>query len=94
MARTRIALDPELVKRARQRAAKIGLSLDEYVSSLVESDLRVATQSSNISSIFNLGSSGGSNIAANKDAMIAEAFCSFHTRRRVKPPQTRHPVHK
>lgn len=35
-----------------------------------------------ITSIFDLGSSGGSNIARNKDSMIAEAFQSAHPKLR------------
>jgi hypothetical protein len=76
MVRTQITLESELQRKARRRASEMGISLAEYVRRLVARDLTRPDQKVDVSSIFDLGSSGGSNIAANKDAMIAEAFCS------------------
>ena len=74
MARTQITVDRETQNRARQRASELGISLAEYVRQLIARDLDRPQTNSDISCIFNLGSSGGSNIARDKDAMIAEAF--------------------
>lgn len=52
----------------------MGVSMAEYVRLLLERDLTLSQPKAHVSSIFNLGSSGGSNIARHKDAMIAEAI--------------------
>jgi len=74
MSRTQIALESETERRARERAADLGISLAEYVRGLVKRDLENPKAAADISCLFNLGSSGDSDIAANKDAMLAEAF--------------------
>jgi hypothetical protein len=76
MSRTQILLHPHTLRRARQRAADQGISLGEYVRRLVEQDLGRARVVREPSAVFNLGNSGGSNIAADKDRMIAEATSS------------------
>ncbi len=58
MSRTQITLDPDLQRRARQRAAKLG-----------------------VRAVFDLGASGGANVARDKDAMVATAFASRPSRR-------------
>ena len=80
MVRTQITLDSELQVQARQRASELGVSLAEYVRRLVARDVTrpELEQKPDISCIFNLGSSDGQDIAGNKDAMIAEAYASFH----------------
>jgi hypothetical protein len=82
MVRTQITLESELQRRARQRAGEIGVSMAEYVRQLVARDLARPEPKADVSNVFDLGSSRGSNIAANKDSMIAEAFSSF--RRKAK----------
>ena len=83
MSRTQISLEPEIQRRARRRANEMGLSLAEYVRRLVARDLGGQTPAPDPSLVFDLGSSGKSDIAKNKDAMIAEAFgSSSHKRRR------------
>lgn len=84
MARTQITFEPELARRARQRASSLGISLPEYVRRLVERDLRSMQAEADPAAVFNLGRSKGSNVAADKHAMIAEAFAATHkdTRRR------------
>jgi hypothetical protein len=86
MSRTQITLEPEIQRRARQRASDLGVSLAEYVRRLVSSDLGASRKVVGPSAVFDLGASGGSRIAANsiatnKDAMIAEAIAA----RRQKP---------
>lgn len=78
MVRTQITLESELQRKARRRASDMGVSLAEYVRRLVARDLARPEQRMDVSSIFDLGSSDGTDIAVNKDAMIAEAFLSFH----------------
>ncbi len=73
MARTQITLEPEIHKRARQRASELGVSLAEYLRRLVRKDLGNPRPKADVSCIFNLGSGGVSNIATQKDKMIAEA---------------------
>ena len=68
-----IDLDAEIERRACQRARELGISLPEYVRRLVIRDLGVSYKVADPSAVFDLGDSGGSNIAASKDALIAEA---------------------
>jgi hypothetical protein len=82
MVRTQITLESELQRRARQRASEAGVSLAEYVRRLVARDLARPKFGADVSTIFDLGSSGGSNIAKNKDSMIAEAFDAVRRRAR------------
>ena len=74
MARTQITLGNELQRRARRRASDMGVSFAEYVRRLVARDLAVPESTAEVDSIFDLGSSGGSDVARKKDSMIAEAF--------------------
>ena len=78
MARTQITLESEMRKRARQRAGDLGVSLAEYVRRLVARDLAGPKAIGDINRIFDLGSSVGSDIARDKDSIIAEAFQSRH----------------
>lgn len=74
MARTQITLEPETHKRARKRASELGVSLAEYVRTLVKQDLGNRPKKTDASCIFNLGDGGKSDIANEKDRMIAEAI--------------------
>lgn len=80
MVRTQITFDREMQKRARHKAAELGISLAEYVRRAVARDLASPKAKLDVSSIFNLGSSGGSNIARDKDALIAESIETLHQR--------------
>ena len=82
MVRTQITLEREMQKRARRRASEIGVSLAEYVRRLLARDLGRAEAQAHVTAVFDLGSSGGSNVARDKQAMIAEAFAS--TRRKAR----------
>lgn len=74
MARTQITLEPEQHRKARQRASELGVSLAEYLRRLINTDLGGREQQKlDVSCIFDLGSSTGSNIAQHKDQMIADA---------------------
>ena len=76
MARTQITLGNELQRRARRRASDMGVSFAEYVRRLVARDLAVPETTAEVDSIFDLGSSGNSDISKKKDSMIAEAFAA------------------
>lgn len=82
MVRTQIALDPEDHRRVKRRAAEQGVSLAEYVRRAVRRELgdeqRPATD---ISVIFGLGSSGGSDIAKHKDRYVGEAVEAEYLRK-------------
>lgn len=81
MARAQISLEPELQRRARQRAAQLGVSFAEYVRRAVERDLGRPRQKADPSIVFALGASGGSDVARHKDAMVAEAVAARSKRR-------------
>jgi plasmid stability protein len=82
MSRTQISLDPELQRRARQRAAKLGVSFAEYVRRVVERDLeRKSPPRPGAAAVFDLGASVGADIARDKDDMVAAAFSSRSRRR-------------
>jgi len=78
MARTQIALENEMQRRARQRANDLGVSLAEYFRRLVTRDLARPEATADVACIFDLGSSGCSDVDRNKGPMIAEAFYSSH----------------
>jgi hypothetical protein len=82
MAKTQITLETEMQRRARQRANDLGVSLAEYFRRLVARDLARPETAGNVGRIFDLGSSGGSDVASQKDSMIAEAF--QFTRRKLR----------
>ncbi|HYW44661.1 MAG TPA: hypothetical protein VE959_17500 [Bryobacteraceae bacterium] len=82
MARTQITLDPEIQRRARQRASDLGVSLAEYVRRLVVRDLGGSRAKANPALVFDLGNSGGSEIAKGKHAMVAEAMASSRASKR------------
>ena len=81
MARTQVTLDPEVQRRARQRASDLGVSLAEYVRRLVARDLGRSQVIADPASVFDLGSSIGSDIANDKNEMIATAFASARGKR-------------
>ena len=83
MSRTQISLPPEHHLRARRRASELGISFAEYVRRLVTRDLEEPSRPSvDISVLFDLGDSGGSDIAQHKDEYIGEAFEVMRRRRR------------
>jgi hypothetical protein len=85
--RTQITLDPELQKRARRKAADLGISFAEYIRRLVARDVSAPRKLNDPSVLFALGGSGGSDIARDKDEMVARAFAAARARRRPKRPK-------
>ncbi len=76
MSRTQITLEKELQKQAHRRASEMGVSFAEYVRRLVARDLVHPQTKGDLTCVFDLGISGVSDIAAEKDSMIGEAFAS------------------
>jgi hypothetical protein len=86
MARTQITLDPEQHRRARQRAAALGISLAEYVRRLVARDVAGTHRVVDASAVFDLGESSEADVSSHKDAYVAAAITS---RRRLAAPKAR-----
>jgi hypothetical protein len=82
MVRTQVTIENELQRRARRRATDIGVSFAEYVRRLVARDLAHPEPKVAPACIFDLGASGGSDIAADKDEMIGQAFSSERRKKR------------
>jgi len=82
MSRTQITLDPDLQRRARRRAARLGVSFAEYVRRVVERDLGgTEPDRGRVEAVFGLGASGGADVARDEDEMVAAAFASRPRRR-------------
>ena len=85
MSRTQVSLDPELQERARQRAARLGVSFAEYVRRVVKRDLGQVRPRRDAAAVFDLGSSGGADVARHKDEMVGRAVAAA----RPKPRRRR-----
>lgn len=72
--RTQIDLESEQHALAKRKAADLGISMAEYIRRLVERDLSQTGPSSDISDIFGIGDSGGSDIAVDRKGATAEAI--------------------
>jgi hypothetical protein len=73
MARIQVTLSTEDQRRARARATELGISFAEYVRRLVIRDLGETSSDSDPSALFDLGDSGGSDVARDKDRYVGEA---------------------
>jgi len=74
MVRTQIALDPDAHRRARGKAAKLGISLAEYIRRLVARDLEAETATaSDVEDAFDLGDGGPTDVARDLDFLVGEA---------------------
>jgi hypothetical protein len=81
MSRTQITLSPENHRLARRRAAELGISLAEYIRRLVDRDLEETMPArADISVIFGLGDSGGSDVGTHKHEYVGEAVDALHPR--------------
>ena len=92
--RTQITLDPELQRRARARAAELGISFAEYIRRVVAGDLGEPNKAKpDISIMFDLVDEGPpTDIARDKDKMIGEAVWKEHLRKtgRQARPKRKH----
>ena len=66
----------------KQKAADLGISMAEYIRRVVERDLQRADNRADVSVIFGLGRSGGSDIAAEGKDAISDAI-EAHWRERT-----------
>ena len=81
-ARTQITLDMATQRRAQAKAAELGISFAEYVRRLVAEDLGGPRPKADISVVFNLGASDRpTNVARDKDRLVAEALLEDHSRK-------------
>ena len=71
-----IDLEPEQHALAERKAADLGISIAEYICRLVEQDLAQTGPNSDISAIFGIGDSGGSDIAVDRKAASAETIAA------------------
>jgi hypothetical protein len=78
--RTQVVLDSELHRRARERALELGISFAEYIRRLVAADLGEVVNEVDVSTVFDLGESGQSDIANEKDEYLAAALSSERQR--------------
>ncbi len=77
-----VTLDRDHHQRAAEKAAGLGLSLAEYIRRLVAADLdQPANPRADISEIFGIGDSGGSDVARYKAEYLAEAIAADTFRR-------------
>lgn len=76
MIRTQISLDSERHAQARARAAELGVSLAEYMRRLVDRDVARPARTVDRSVVFDLGGGIPTDIARDKDHMIAEAVAA------------------
>jgi hypothetical protein len=72
MARVQVSFSPEEYQRARARAGELGVSFAEYVRRLVADDIG-GRRAADARSLFDLGDSGGSDVAQEKDRYLGEA---------------------
>lgn len=79
--RVQVTLDDDQHRRAKQKADGDGFSLAEYIRRLLAADLGEGQARVDVSAVFNLGGSGGSDIARDKDDYLGEAVEALHPRR-------------
>jgi len=78
MERTQLNLTAEQHRKARKRAEELGISLAEYVRRLVDADLKAMARPVSVEAVFDLGDSGGSDVARFKDDYVGEAVEAQH----------------
>ena len=74
--RTQIDLESEQHALVKRKAADLGISMAEYIRRLVERDLNQSDSSAEISAIFGIADSGGSDIAVDRKQATAEAIAA------------------
>jgi hypothetical protein len=88
--RTQITLDPETQRRAQAKAEQLGISFAAYVRRLMANDLGEPQSKPDISVMFDLIDEGpATNIARDKDKMVAEAVWQEHIRKTGRKRRTR-----
>jgi hypothetical protein len=74
LVRTQVSLPADDHRRAKQRAADLGVSLAEYVRRLVTQDLEESRGGADVTRLFALGASGIADVSENHDSHVAEAL--------------------
>lgn len=82
--RTQITLDADTHRRAKRRAADLGISFAEYVRRTLDRDLGDEPKGE-ISAIFGLFDSGRSDVSQHKERYLDEAAWSEHLRETGQP---------
>lgn len=82
MSRSQISFTSEENRRARAKAAQLGISLAEYIRRLVRRDLGEQPVEADVSALFDVGDSGGSDIAVHKDEYVGDAVAGVASRAR------------
>jgi hypothetical protein len=89
-ARAQITMDPELQRRARKKAAELGMSFAEYVRRAIARDLGEPKAQADISVIFDLGASAEpTNIARDKDKLLGDAAWEEYLEETGRKPKGR-----
>lgn len=73
MTRMQVTLTAELLHQARRRASRQGVSVAEHIRRLIAADLEPQGTPSDVRALFDLGDSGGSDIARHEDSYLAAA---------------------
>ncbi len=88
--RTQVTLDPELQRRARRKAAELGISFAEYVRRVVARDVGGKQAQIDVSAVFDLGQSDSpTDVARDKDRLIGDAVWAEHGRSGKRRPRRR-----
>jgi hypothetical protein len=82
--RTQVTLDAEAHRRAKRRAADLGISFAEYVRQVIDRDLGDQPKA-DISEIFGIGESGLTDVSSNVDRYLGEALWKEHLRETGQP---------
>ena len=77
--RTQVTLGSDAHRRAKRRAADLGISFAEYIRQVVDRDLGDQPKT-DISAIFGLFDSGRSDISGNVDKYLGESLWREHLR--------------
>jgi hypothetical protein len=86
--RTQVTLDADAHRRAKRRAADLGISFAEYVRRTLDRDLGEQPKT-DISTISGLFASGASDVSANVDQYLGEALWQGHLRETGQPDRDR-----
>ena len=84
MVRSQVTLDAEAHRRAKRRAADLGISFAEYVRQVIDRDLGDQPKA-DISEIFGIGESGLTDVSSNVDRYLGEALWKEHVRETGQP---------
>lgn len=86
--RTQVTLETDTHRRAKRRAADLGISFAEYVRQTLDRDLGEQPKT-DIGAISGLFESGASDVSANVDKYLGEALWREHLRETGQPDRDR-----